>query len=244
MDIFYLDYTRSLPDGTPIGMRIGCYSSLKKAEEAQARLQVRPGYRDFPSGFSISSYRLDAEYDDPTIFTLWQNQDTRPNVWLNQVVAAAVGTASVMALSKRPIEMHPCDQGVWTRADPQKLGAVVAQLVANGLEAVGESGRVQVTVDWVHLAEARPRTHVQLPGAIPRGWHARLIVADDGCGMDEEVQSRMFEPFFSTKAPGRGMGLALVYDIAGANGWWLDVRSAPGAGTEVNVFFPSQKARV
>jgi signal transduction histidine kinase len=240
MNIFYLNYQRSLPDGTPVGWQVGCYSSLKNAEEAKARLETRHGYRDFPAGLSVSCYCLDEEYDDPTLFGLWENRDSRPNLWLHHTVAAAVAAASMFAPPQRRIEIHSSPQGVSARVDPQELGTVVAHLVANGWEAVGDNGRVEVTVDYVHLAQPQPRAHPQLPGPIPPGWHARLIVSDDGCGMDAETRSRMFEPMFSTKAAGRGMGLARVYSIAGANGWWLDVQSTPGAGTEVKVFFPCE----
>jgi signal transduction histidine kinase len=238
MDIFYLNYKRSLPNGTPVGWQIGCFSSLRKAEEAKARLETRLGYRDFPAGLSISCCRLDEEYDSPTLFDLWYNRDSRPNLWLHLEVSTAVGAASVFAPPGRRIEMRSGPQGVSARADPQELGTVVAQLIANSWEAVGQDGHITVAVDYVHFAEPQPRDHPHLPGPIPHGWHARLVVSDNGCGMDVETRSRMFEPLFSTKAAGRGMGLAQVYSIAGANGWWLDVQSSPGAGTQVKVFFP------
>jgi signal transduction histidine kinase len=155
-------------------------------------------------------------------------------------VASAVGAVSVFTPPERQIEVHSSPQGVSARANPQELGILVAQLITNGWEAVGEKGRVDVTVDYVYLAEPQPRAHPQLPGPIPRGWHARFIVSDNGCGMDEETRCRMFEPLFSTKAGNRGMGLARVYRIAGANGWWLDVQTKLGAGTQVTVFFPSK----
>src|SRR5205085_695197 len=148
---------------------------------------------------SISCYRVDEEYDNPTLFSLWENPDRRPNLWLHHEVAAAVGAAAVFAPLSRRIEIHSSPQGVSVRADPQELGTVVAELLANGWEAVGETGRVDVTVDQVHLAEAQPRAHPQLPLPIPPGWHARLVVSDDGCGMDVETRARMFEPLFSTK---------------------------------------------
>src|SRR5882724_2509940 len=125
MDIFYLNYKRSLPDGTPVGWQIGCYSSLENAEETKARLETRPGYRDFPAGLSISCYRLDEEYDDPTLFSFWENRDGRPNLWLQHAVTAAVGAASVFTLPEKRIEIHSSPQGVSARADPQELGTVI-----------------------------------------------------------------------------------------------------------------------
>ncbi len=198
MDIFYLNYNRSLPDGTPVGWQIGCYSSLKKAEEAKARLEKQIGYRDFPAGLSVSCYRIDEEYDNPTLFSLWNNPDSRPNLWLHRAVAAAVGAASVFTPAGRRVVIHSSPQGVAARADPEQLGTMVAHLIANGWEAVGENGLVVVTIDYVHLAEPQPRALPQLPEPIPRGWHARLMVSDDGCGREEVTRSRMFEPFYST----------------------------------------------
>jgi signal transduction histidine kinase len=241
MDIFYLKYRRFLPDGTPVGWQIGCYSSLRNAEEAKARLETQSGYRDYPAGLSISCFRIDAEYDSPTLFSLWDNPDRRPNLSLPHAVAAVVAAASVFTSAEGRIDIHPVQQGVWVRADPKELATVIAHLLANGLEALGEQGRVTVAVDYFHLAEPQPQTHPLLPGPIPRGWHARLVVSDDGYGMDAETLARTFEPFFSTKAGGRGMGLARVSDIAGTNGWWLDVQSTPGAGTEVKVYFPCRE---
>jgi signal transduction histidine kinase len=240
MDIFYLHYQRSLPNGTPVGWLIGCYSSLRHAEQAQARLESRPGYRDSPRGFSISCYRIDAEYDDPTWFNVWHDQDTRPNVWLGHLVEAVVGATSVLTQSKKRLEIHSSPQVVWARTDPKQFGTVVAQLIANAMEAVGENGRVRVTLDWHKLDKPRPRTHSSLPGDIPEGRYARLCVSDDGGGMAADVQAQIFEPHFSTKGAGRGMGLAQVYSLAGTNGWWLDVRSTEGTGTEMIVLLPVQ----
>src|SRR5258707_15610182 len=138
MDIFYLNYKRSLPDGTPVGWQIGCYSSLKKAEEAKARLETRRGYRDFPAGLSISCYRLDEEYDNPTLFSLWEDRDSRPNLWLHHTLAAAVGAPPVFTPPGRRIEIHSRPPGVSSRVDTQELGTVVAQLIAKSWVSVGE----------------------------------------------------------------------------------------------------------
>jgi homoserine kinase type II len=52
-------------------MFIGVYSSLEAGEAAMARMRSRPGYRDFPDGFRVDSYRVDEDYDDPMFFALW-----------------------------------------------------------------------------------------------------------------------------------------------------------------------------
>ena len=68
-----------------------------------------------------------------------------------------------------------------------------------------------------------------------------LEVEDDGVGMDPAIQARAFEPFFSTKGPGRGsgLGLATVYGIVTNHGGHVSVESASGVGTTVRVLLPA-----
>src|SRR5205814_5202683 len=68
----------------------------------------------------------------------------------------------------------------------------------------------------------------------------RLSVADTGVGMTDEVRAKVFDPFFTTKGVGQGtgLGLAVVYGVAKAHGGWVDVTSAPGAGSRFDVYLP------
>jgi CheY-like chemotaxis protein len=68
--------------------------------------------------------------------------------------------------------------------------------------------------------------------------HVLLRVEDEGCGMDASTQGRIFEPFFSTRGPGRGLGLAATIGIVRANGGALALVSRPGRGTRVTVVLP------
>jgi signal transduction histidine kinase len=69
------------------------------------------------------------------------------------------------------------------------------------------------------------------------GW-ARLSVEDSGEGMPEEVQARIFDPFFSTREHGTGLGLAVVQQIVTGCGGRVEVRSKPGEGSRFDVWLP------
>jgi signal transduction histidine kinase len=72
-----------------------------------------------------------------------------------------------------------------------------------------------------------------------RGRLVVLDVADDGCGMDEASKRRVFEPFYSTKPAGRGLGMATVLGILRAHKGAVDIETAPGEGTRIRVAFPA-----
>ena len=75
-------------------------------------------------------------------------------------------------------------------------------------------------------------------GDVRPGRFAFLRVSDDGCGMDDATRARMFDPFYSTKFTGRGLGLAAVEGIVRAHQGFITVTSTPGNGTTVTVYFP------
>ena len=115
--------------------------------------------------------------------------------------------------------------------DPSQLGQVVMNLVSNASDALeGEAGTIEVTTGM----SQEPVT------LAPSIW---LEVTDTGIGMDAETQARIFEPFFSTKMSGRGLGLAAVRGIVRAHGGTLEVRSEPSLGTSFRVWFPRDRTR-
>jgi CheY-like chemotaxis protein len=76
------------------------------------------------------------------------------------------------------------------------------------------------------------------------GRYVVLTVADTGCGMDETTRALIFDPFFSTKFTGRGLGLSSVLGIVRGHKALLTVNSQPGAGTTFRVFFPISERRI
>ena len=151
---------------------------------------------------------------------------------LSEDLEAELGTAASLSYDL-PVELPR------VRADAVQMRRVVRGLVRNAVDALGAAGGSvlirtrRVDVDAALLACVQP------PGALRAGPHVALDVRDRGCGMDEATRARVCEPFFSTKSPGRGLGLAEVTGLIGAQGGGLCVDSQPGRGTVVTLLFPA-----
>ncbi|HWX20637.1 MAG TPA: ATP-binding protein [Candidatus Binatia bacterium] len=125
-------------------------------------------------------------------------------------------------------------------ADPHFIEHIVVNLVLNAREAMPSGGSLTIQTAPVRVAEVAAREHLQ---ARP-GEFVRLSVRDTGCGMPPEVQTRLFEPFFTTHEVGKGtgLGLASVYGLVKQLGGWLELSSTPGIGTEFRIYFPCASA--
>lgn len=127
--------------------------------------------------------------------------------------------------------------------DVTQLRQVVMNLITNASEAIGNSGGgVQLVTESIRL-EDRCVLTAGVEERLPSGDYVRLRVTDDGCGMSEETAARIFEPFFSTKFTGRGLGLAAVLGIIRGHHGAIEVRSSPDEGTTIEVLLPVAQSR-
>jgi hypothetical protein len=127
--------------------------------------------------------------------------------------------------------------GLWpVEADRGQLEQVLVNLTVNARDAMPGGGRLSIMTG---NAEVDAEYAAQRPGLKP-GRYCRLAVADTGTGMDAATIERVFEPFFSTKPRGRGtgLGLATVYGVVSGMGGIIDINSAVGVGTTMNVLLP------
>jgi len=114
---------------------------------------------------------------------------------------------------------------------PAELGQLVMNLVLNAVQACAEKGRVRITTTALRIERDAPG------GALPEGSYACLAVEDNGPGIPIEHRSRIFEPRFTTRQDGRGLGLAVVKQVAARHSAVIDVASEPDEGTEFRVYF-------
>ncbi len=114
-------------------------------------------------------------------------------------------------------------------ADPTQLRQIVMNLITNASDALGEaSGTITLRTGVVE----NPETAAEPPSVF-------LEVSDTGCGMDSGTLQRIFDPFFSTKFTGRGLGLAAVMGIVESHQGHVRIRTAPGEGTCFRVVLPA-----
>jgi PAS domain S-box-containing protein len=124
-------------------------------------------------------------------------------------------------------------------ADPAQMQQLVMNLVINACEAAAEGEQwVRVATDIQHLAEGLPAHRSRAGQALPPGEYLRLSVSDGGLGFDEATGARVFDPFFSTKEDGHGLGLAAVLGIVRGHAGGLRLVSEPGVGTTFEVLLP------
>jgi len=124
-------------------------------------------------------------------------------------------------------------------ADRGQLQQVFVNLMINAAEAIGNcEGLITVRTAAQDVDESYVRLHPEV-ASLPPGRYACLEVRDSGCGMDDATRAKIFEPFFSTKFMGRGLGLAAVAGVVRGHRGGITVSSAPGQGSCFTVLFPA-----
>ena len=123
------------------------------------------------------------------------------------------------------------------KGDITQIRQIVMNLITNASDAIGtEPGTITIATG---LVEYRGDTNlIDLLDDIPPGTYARISVADTGGGIDMDFMSRIFEPFVTTKASGRGLGLSAVLGIVRAHAGGIAIHSSPDTGTRIDVLLP------
>jgi signal transduction histidine kinase len=151
---------------------------------------------------------------------------------LSQVVAEMVVLLKHTAPPKAVLSVNLDYSLPEIHANVTQVRQVILNLIMNAFESLGSEGLVKVTTD--HVCFKRRQSALDLAD----GKYCRLVISDTGCGMTPEVRARAFDPFYSTKFIGRGLGLAVVQGIIRSLEGAINIKSAPGKGSTVEVFLP------
>jgi PAS domain S-box-containing protein len=124
-------------------------------------------------------------------------------------------------------------------ADRSQIQQIIMNLVINAAEAIGEkSGVINISAGFTEIdREYLDESHLE--NDLKEGSYVYLEIADTGCGIDSTTLSRIFDPFFSTKFTGRGLGLPAVHGIIRGHKGGIRIISEPGKGTIFRVLLPA-----
>ena len=160
---------------------------------------------------------------------------------LHETIKDISSIVDVMVPPNITVEYRLNGESALAELDKGQIQQTAIQLVQNAMEAIGtRPGDIRVSTG------CRMMTAEDFQGASfgtdrTKGFYAYIEVEDTGCGMDEASRRHMFEPFFSTKFTGRGLGLATVLGITRAHGGAITVHSRPGVGTTITVYYPAKQ---
>jgi signal transduction histidine kinase len=119
--------------------------------------------------------------------------------------------------------------------EPAQLQQIILNLCANAAQAMEDRGRIHVAADPRNVAAPTALSH----GELAVGRYVCLAVSDSGPGLDETVVPRLFEPFFTTRAAGTGLGLATVQEIVRDHDGAMNVQSKAGYGSRFEAWLPA-----
>lgn len=143
--------------------------------------------------------------------------------------------STISKKAKLKLDLTPA---VFVDGDPVQLRQIVMNVLANASDALGDNvGTIRIETG------VRRVTETEVNDALPRqpvdeDDYAFLEISDSGCGMDADTLGRIFEPFFSTKFTGRGLGLSAALGIVRRHHGFIKVRSAPAEGTTFVLLLP------
>lgn len=133
-------------------------------------------------------------------------------------------------------------QPLWIMGNESQVSQIILNLVRNAAESIEKQpGEIQLSLENVQLGNQALPNQVLSDHPQP-GSYVRLTVKDNGCGLGLKDQQRIFDPFYTSKGSGRGLGLAAVLGIISHHGGLLTLKSGLGSGSEFSVYLPAAEA--
>jgi PAS domain S-box-containing protein len=201
----------------------------------QMRLDPNDRLRPLADQIVVSSERAAELTRSLLAFSRKQQIEMKP-----QSVAAAVAGGAKLLKRLLPedvtLRVDTEDDGAIAMLDVAQMDQVLMNLATNARDAMPNGGSLVIRTRTGEIDRNFQKTH----GFGKPGRYVHLSVTDSGVGMDDRTRERIFNPFFTTKEPGKGtgLGLASVYGIVKQHGGYITVTSAPMAGTTFDIYLP------
>jgi len=169
------------------------------------------------------------------ILAFGRHRDVRPRpLNANALITEATALFKVSLPVGIQVAVHEPPVAAIVSGEPAQLQQVLLNLCSNAAQAVEGSGRIDIGMEVKDLTTAQRFSHAELQP----GRYACITISDTGHGMDEATLARIFEPFYTTRSSGNGLGLATVHEIVRDHGGGINVSSAPGQGSHFEVWLP------
>jgi signal transduction histidine kinase len=163
----------------------------------------------------------------------------RQDLSINDVIEAQLQLLTANANPEISVALNIKEPLSLIKGDPDQLTQLLSNLFLNAFEAIGDlGGQIDVSTDNINFVEKEESPEGENLGEISVGQYVKLEISDTGSGIEEDIIRKIFDPFFSTKFTGRGLGLAASLGIVHAHNAAIRVKSSPGKGTLFQVCFP------
>ncbi|WP_040580199.1 two-component system VirA-like sensor kinase [Methyloferula stellata] len=209
---------------------VGAILGFAEMAQAQVEADSRPGRNVV--AIHKSAERARDLVDQ--ILAFGRRRDTRRG---RVNVQSVIGEAEILLNASLPqgieLVIHEVPEAA-VSGEAAQLQQVILNLCGNAAQAMDGSGRVEVETHIDEIVRTRSLSH----GDLRPGSYVCIAISDAGCGMDEATLDRIFEPFFTMRLDGNGLGLATVREIVREYGGAMNVESTPGKGSRFEAWLP------
>ena len=210
---------------------------LGHAEIAEAQLAS-----DSPSARNLEEIRRAGERARDLVdqmLAFGRRRDVRRQpVSLKGLVAETSSLLRVSLPSRIELVIGEVPDAAVISGEPAQLLQVLLNLCNNAAQAIDGVGRIEIETEVHRITTPQSLTHGDL---LPERY-VRIVVSDTGRGIEESVLEHLFEPFFTTRLAGTGLGLATVREIVGEHGGAINIWSLPSVGSRFEVWLPCTTA--
>lgn len=140
-------------------------------------------------------------------------------------------TEFILNGSNVKFRIHSSDNLWFIKIDESEFSVILTNLLLNAKQAMNNDGKINIYLKNMTIRNSN--------GSLPSGNYVKISVEDSGAGISKQNLSKIFEPYFTTKQNGKGLGLLTTYSIIKKYDGYIDLETEPGVGTTFNIYFPA-----